>query len=60
MDLEECPTCNRKFREEAYEKHVKVCKDVFVKKRKAFNSKQKRILNKEHEQLLKQNNAKER
>jgi hypothetical protein len=42
--LEECPTCGRKFNEKAYEKHIKVCKDVFVKKRKEFNSKQKRII----------------
>jgi hypothetical protein len=24
-DLEECPSCGRKFNESAYEKHVKIC-----------------------------------
>ena len=43
-DLEECPSCGRKFNEKAYEKHVKVCQEVFVKKRKEFNSKSKRIV----------------
>jgi hypothetical protein len=42
--MEECPTCSRKFNENAYVKHVKVCKDVFVKKRKAFDSKAHRIV----------------
>lgn len=51
-DLEECPTCGRKFNEKAYEKHVKVCKDVFVKKRKAFDSKANRIVSNEHAQLV--------
>jgi hypothetical protein len=42
--LQECPSCNRKFNENAYEKHVKICQDVFIKKRKAFNMKEKRII----------------
>lgn len=32
-----CPHCNRKFREEAYAKHVQICVKVFVKERKKFN-----------------------
>ena len=42
--LEECPHCSRKFNENAYEKHVKICYDVFMKKRKEFNSKEQRIV----------------
>ena len=37
-DLRECPTCGRSFNDEAYPKHVKICKKVFVNKRKEFNS----------------------
>ena len=43
-NLEECPSCGRKFNENAYEKHVKICKDVFIKKRKAYDMKEKRIV----------------
>ena len=39
----ECPTCSRKFNQKAYEKHVKICKKVFVQKRKAFDMKEQRI-----------------
>ena len=38
----ECPTCGRKFVEIAYEKHVKICKKVFVQKRKEFDVKEMR------------------
>ena len=34
-----CPTCSRSFNPDAYQKHVGVCKNVFVQKRKAFDSK---------------------
>ena len=34
-----CPTCSRSFNPDAYQKHVGVCKKVFVQKRKAFDSK---------------------
>lgn len=38
-DLIECPEgCGRKFKEEALEKHVRVCKKVFQTKRKQFDS----------------------
>ena len=43
-NLQECPSCNRKFNEKAFEKHVKICQDVFIKKRKEFNMKEKRIV----------------
>ena len=35
----ECPTCGRKFIEEALMRHQKVCKKVFVQKRKVFDIK---------------------
>lgn len=35
----ECSSCGRKFKEEALEKHAKICKKVFVQKRKKFDSK---------------------
>lgn len=38
----ECPTCERKFNEEALQKHMKICKKVFVQKRKVFDSKKHR------------------
>ena len=39
----ECPDCNRKFLPESYEKHVNICKKVFMSKRKAFNSAEQRV-----------------
>jgi hypothetical protein len=38
MDLNRCPDCDRKFNDEAYEKHVRICNKVFQQKRKEFNS----------------------
>jgi zinc-finger of a C2HC-type len=35
----ECPSCGRKFVEEALARHQKVCKKVFVQKRKVFDTK---------------------
>lgn len=51
-EMEECPSCSRKFNPKAYDRHVKVCKDVFVKKRKAFDSKAHRIVDDEQVQLM--------
>ena len=42
-ELTKCPTCGRKFNPTAYEKHVKICEKVFMKKRKAFNASAKRV-----------------
>jgi hypothetical protein len=39
----QCPDCSRKFNPGPYEKHVKICRDVFIKKRKAFDSAAMRI-----------------
>ncbi len=52
-DRIQCNTCGRKFREEAYEKHSKVCKKVFASKRKTFDVKKQRIIDSEHATLLK-------
>jgi len=43
IELYECEDCNRKFNEKAFEKHVKVCKKVFMEKRKAYDSKMNRM-----------------
>jgi len=42
-ELIQCRDCQRKFRKEALLKHAKVCKKVFVEKRKPFDSKQTRL-----------------
>jgi zinc-finger of a C2HC-type len=41
-DRIECPTCGRKFVQESLEKHKKICKKVFVQKRKVFDVKKVR------------------
>ncbi len=38
-----CPTCGRQFREEPLLKHQKICKKVFVNKRKSFDMKKQRL-----------------
>jgi hypothetical protein len=43
MRLLECVDCGRKFNEKALERHVKICKKVFIDKRKVFDSKKMRI-----------------
>lgn len=37
-----CSTCGRKFNSEALIKHERICKKVFVQKRKAFDVKESR------------------
>lgn len=39
----ECPDCGRKFNPIPYEKHVKICKKVFLQKRKVYDSTKKRL-----------------
>jgi len=41
-ERQECPTCGRKFVAEALIKHQKICKKVFVQKRKVFDVKKVR------------------
>jgi hypothetical protein len=45
------------FNEAALEKHARICKDVFVNKRKAFDSKEKRIVNQDQIEIERNNNA---
>jgi hypothetical protein len=52
-DRLECNSCGRKFKEDVLPKHAKVCKKVFVQKRKAFDTKKQRILDSEHATMLK-------
>lgn len=49
----ECGQCGRKFREEAIDKHEKICKKVFLDKRKTFNTQKQRIIDSEHATILK-------
>jgi len=56
----ECDGCGRKFKEEALEKHGKICKKVFQSKRKAFNTKNMRIIDSEHATILKQKEMEEK
>lgn len=37
-----CPDCGRSFNPESYQKHIKICKKVFMKKRKQFDSTEQR------------------
>ena len=39
----QCPDCGRSFNEPAFERHTKICKKVFLEKRKTFNSSKMRI-----------------
>jgi len=41
----ECRQCGRKFIQSALERHAKICKKVFCKKRKVFDTKDKRLDN---------------
>ena len=49
-----CPHCGRKFIANALSKHIKICQKVFQKKRKAFNTQKQRIIDGEHESLMRQ------
>ena len=57
--LFECGDCGRKFNGTAYEKHVKVCKKVFVNSRKQFDMTKQRIQDDEQLRIL-QNNKKQK
>jgi hypothetical protein len=46
-EKKECGSCGRLFILASYEKHVKVCEQVFCKKRKPFSSEKQRSLSKE-------------
>jgi hypothetical protein len=38
QNLQQCHSCGRSFNEVALQKHSKICKKVFVNKRKEFNA----------------------
>lgn len=52
--------CGRKFREDALEKHQKVCKKIFQSKRKEFDTKKHRTVTKEQTSLAKNAERKEK
>lgn len=55
-----CPDCGRSFVQSVLDKHVKVCKKVFQSKRKEFDSQKKRVIDEEHENIIKENEMKEK
>jgi hypothetical protein len=59
--LRECRMgCGRKFNPDSIAKHEAVCKKVFQKKRKEFNSQQHRIVNGDQKKLMKKGEIVER
>jgi len=50
----QCPHCSRSFFQRAFERHVKICKNVFVKKRKAFNAVEQRMEEEQKQALRKE------
>ena len=52
INLNECDSCGRKFNETAFDRHVKVCKKVFVDKRKKFDMKKQRVEGEQKDVLL--------
>lgn len=56
----ECPDCGRKFNESAFARHVKICKKVFVEKRKTFDSSKHRVAEAEQLKLMKKAKEEER
>jgi len=45
--LRECRSCGRSFNDQALAKHQKICKKVFIQKRKEFDSQGTRIVSEE-------------
>ncbi|CAD8142589.1 unnamed protein product [Paramecium octaurelia] len=61
LELILCPEgCGRQFKQDALEKHVKVCKQVFQQKRQEFNSKQARVVTNDQQKLQRQGQIKEK
>lgn len=48
----ECEFCGRGFNEDAIDRHTNICQKTANKKRKAFNMKKQRIVDDEHEAIL--------
>ena len=51
-DLRQCPSCQRSFNPETYQKHVKICDKVFNQKRKQFNTQAQRIVEPEQKKHI--------
>ena len=51
LDAQQCNNCRRKFSEKSFRKHSENCQKL-MSKRNPFNSKNQRIVNSEHEILL--------
>lgn len=49
---DECNKCRRKFNEDSFKKHSKVCDQVFMNRRRPFDSRKQRMINLEHAILL--------
>ena len=47
-ELRECPSCSRQFNPSAYERHIKICKKVFMTERKVFNAAEQRKIDDEN------------
>ncbi|CAD8046327.1 unnamed protein product [Paramecium sonneborni] len=61
LELVLCPEgCGRQFKQDALEKHMKVCKQVFQQKRQEFNSKQARVVTNDQQKLQRQGQIKEK
>lgn len=52
--LSPCPDCDKMFAPGPLSKHIKICKKVFGKQRKAFDTKKMRIVDSEQASLMKQ------
>ena len=42
-EMQQCPDCGRTFCEVAFPKHVRICRKVFIMKRKVYNSSKVRM-----------------
>ena len=61
QNMRQCPNCSRRFNPNSYEKHVRICADVFMKKRKAFDSAQMRTeANPDLKEFMENGNSKTR
>jgi len=52
LEMQQCPDCGRSFNEVAYGKHIVICKNVFMEKRKVFDSAKARAKGTELEEYL--------
>lgn len=48
----ECDMCGRRFKPDSLQKHRKICKKVFMQKRKKFDMKKQRVIDEEHKEII--------